>query len=327
MALECRAVRDHEGLKALVPAWWDLWRRSPAATPFQSPAWLLPWWTCFHPGELRIVAAFAGDRLVALAPLYLEDGPQGRRLLPLGMSLSDYLDVLVDPDHADAAGTMLLKASGPDPIHWEELAPDASALRLAAPPGWRDRVEAQSACPVLALPDGIEDLSVAIPARKLRKLRMARNRAERRAIEIEVATIQSAPAMIDHLFRLHGERWNSRGEPGVLAEASVRKFHTLAWPALLEAGLLRLSTLSFDGVVAGVYYGLRRGNYAYAYLGGFDPIFSFESPGTILVGDAIEAAVRDGAKTFHFLRGQEAYKYEWGAVDRWNSRRVMEPRS
>jgi hypothetical protein len=36
---------------------------------------------------------------------------------------------------------------------------------------------------------------------------------------------------------------------------------------------------------------------------------------------AIEQALREGAREFHFLRGQEAYKYGWGAVDRWNQRR------
>jgi len=36
---------------------------------------------------------------------------------------------------------------------------------------------------------------------------------------------------------------------------------------------------------------------------------------------AIEAAIAEGAREFHFLRGREAYKYEWGAVDRWNRRR------
>ena len=31
----------------------ELWRRAPAATPFQSPAWLIPWWRHFGSGELR----------------------------------------------------------------------------------------------------------------------------------------------------------------------------------------------------------------------------------------------------------------------------------
>ena len=31
----------------------ELWRRAPAATPFQAPAWLIPWWRHFGNGELR----------------------------------------------------------------------------------------------------------------------------------------------------------------------------------------------------------------------------------------------------------------------------------
>jgi CelD/BcsL family acetyltransferase involved in cellulose biosynthesis len=73
--------------------------------------------------------------------------------------------------------------------------------------------------------------------------------------------------------------------------------------------------------IAGAYYGFHQQDRAYAYLGGFDPAFEFESPGTILVGHAIAEARREGAREFHFLRGREAYKYEWGAEDRWNQRR------
>jgi CelD/BcsL family acetyltransferase involved in cellulose biosynthesis len=62
---------------------------------------------------------------------------------------------------------------------------------------------------------------------------------------------------------------------------------------------------------------------AYGYLTGFDPTYEFESPGTIVVGYAIETAVREAAREFHFLRGREAYKYHWGAVDRWNRQRVF----
>ena len=37
----------------------------------------------------------------------------------------------------------------------------------------------------------------------------------------------------------------------------------------------------------------------------------------------MEQAVRDGAKTFDFLRGAEEYKHAWGARDRMNRRRVF----
>src|SRR4051794_35890653 len=49
-AVVARVIRRYDELAALEPAWWALWRRSPAATPFESPAWLMAWWRHFSPG-------------------------------------------------------------------------------------------------------------------------------------------------------------------------------------------------------------------------------------------------------------------------------------
>ena len=326
--LRTALVTSEADLHALAPDWWSLWRRCPVATPFQSPAWLLPWWRCFHPGALRVGAVWADETLVALATLYREEGPHGVRLLPLGISLSDYLDGLVDPDHADAAGAALSALwAGPDRdwdrVDWEELAPEACARAVPVPEGWRDESFPQGPCPVLRLPETIEALSGPVPPGKLRKLRMARHRCTRRAGRLETATAGSAPGLLAELFRLHGQRWEARGEAGVLADPLVRRFHDLAMPGLLAAGLLRLTALHLEDRVAGIYYGFAHRDRAYAYLGGFDPAFAFESPGTVLLGHAIEESVRDGAREFHWLRGREAYKYEWGAQDRMSHRRIL----
>jgi CelD/BcsL family acetyltransferase involved in cellulose biosynthesis len=320
--MKAMLVEDAAALEALAPAWWDLSRRCPAATPFQSPAWLLPWWQVFAPGRLCTVAVRDGERLVALAPVYVEDGAYGRRLLPIGIGITDYLDVLLDPAVPDAGGTLARAVADlvPDWESWEleELAPVAAGLGLPTPPGMRDGMFEQSACPVLDL-----TRDDAIPSGKRRKLRMAENRVARRGGQVATVGPEEVPAFLDDLVRLHGARWATRGEDGVLADDPVRRFHALALPRLVEAGLARLSTLTIEGAVAGAYYGLGDGRHAYAYLGGFDPDFAFESPGTILVGRAIAAAREEGADAFHFLRGQEAYKYDWGATDRPNLRRSI----
>jgi CelD/BcsL family acetyltransferase involved in cellulose biosynthesis len=326
-SLIAQTVGDAGALAELAPEWWELWRRAESATPFQSPAWLIAWWRHFHPGELFCVAVRDGTRLVALAPLYIEDGPQGRRVLPVGISISDYLDVLLDPAIEREAGAALVahltsRADAWDGWDLEELAPDAAALRLPRPDACDETSQGQTACPVLALPSAVEDLGTHIPARKLRKLRMARNRAERRG-ETIVRRVDGAdaPVFLQTLFDLHDARWKSRGEDGLLGDARVRRFQEEALPALVAAGFVRLYAVAIGGSVVGGYYGFLHRARAYAYLGGFDPEFAYESPGTILVGHAIEEAVREGAGEFHFLRGREAYKYEWGAVDRWNQRR------
>src|SRR5581483_4230358 len=127
-ALATEVVRDPERLAALAPEWWALWARAPTATPFQSPAWLLPWWRHFSPGRLMSIAVWQHQRLVALAPLYLEENPGGARLLPLGISLSDYLDLLLDPDASAPAAAALAERLAAERAAWrrcdlEELEP------------------------------------------------------------------------------------------------------------------------------------------------------------------------------------------------------------
>jgi CelD/BcsL family acetyltransferase involved in cellulose biosynthesis len=68
--------------------------------------------------------------------------------------------------------------------------------------------------------------------------------------------------------------------------------------------------------MVGGYVGFLHGERAMSYFGGFDPLFAFESPGTILLGHAMERAAIEGARVFDFLRGAESYKYVWGARDR-----------
>ncbi len=320
-------IHDGDDLLRLESAWWDLWRRPPGATPFQSPAWLLSWWKVFHPGTLATVAIHDHERLVALAPLYLENGTRGLRLLPVGIALSDYLDALVDPTHPGAVEAILETIEAD--INWgscsfEELAPGSALLAHFPRRSLNDTTMRQSACPVLTLPDSVEDLGECVPARKLRKLRMARNRAARRkGFSIETVDPPATKAFLDELFRLHGARWRQQGETGVLDEDHVRSFHESAAPALARAGLARMMLVSLEGRIAGAYYGFSHRGKAFAYLGGFDPEFAFESPGTILMGQAVEAAIAEGCCEFHFLRGREPYKYEWGAIDRWSLRRTL----
>ena len=317
---------DMRALRRIEPAWWALWKRVPDATPFASPAWLIPWWEVFAPGRLHAVALWSGDALIGFAPLYVEDGPWGLRLLPLGIGVSDMLDLLLDPDAelAEAAALFGEALRGCDAAVWsaEEAPPGAAILALPDPPGWLSTTDDHSPCPAVTL-DAAGGLLGAVPAGQRRKWRMARHRADRRGWSVTASDAAGLDDTLHHLFRLHAERWNARGQPGVLDDAAVRCFHLTTAPGLLAAGLLRLDVLRIGGEVAGVYYGLRNGRIAMAYLGGFDPTFAFESPGTLLIGAALEDAEATGAQLFSFLRGREGYKYGWGAVDRLNRRRLF----
>ncbi len=320
-------VENTAALDRLAPAWADLWRRARSAPVFLSPAWLVPWWRAFHPGELRIVAVRSGGQLVGLAPLYREDGPLGQRLLPIGISVSDHLDLLVDPDRPEA-GAALLTVCGDDPdwtsLELEELHPRAAALDIAAPDGMDDVVVPQNACPTLSLSGRCDPhgLPIEIPPDRRRKVRRAW-RAAGRLGGLEIEAMDDTEQFVSELARLNSLRWRARGEGGLQADKTLEGFHRDCLPGLLARGLARLRALSIGGKTVAVYYGLRHGATASAYLGGFDPDYAEASPGSILIADAVAEAAQDGATEFDFLRGQEPYKYLWGARDVWNRKRTL----
>ncbi|MER8633899.1 GNAT family N-acetyltransferase [Mesorhizobium opportunistum] len=321
--LRCEIIGDPAQFGALTPHWWKLWEQSSSATPFQSPAWLVPWWHAFAPGELATVAVWHGDDLVGLAPLYLEHGMSGSKLLPVGISLSDYLDVLAVQDVQAAVVAAIAEAILS--VEWSQwilsdLPQNSVGLAIAHPDLKIDAPVNHAACPVLAIA-GDETLAGCVPARRRRQLRRARRAASKRGRIAFSSPRSDHQNFLNQLIRLHDARWAGHGG-GVLANAAVKQFHRLSLPLLDAHGLVRCWLFAIDGTTVGAYYGFHHRGRAYAYLGGFDPAYAEESPGAILIGHAIAESIREGAREFDFLRGQEAYKYGWGAGDRWTMRKL-----
>jgi CelD/BcsL family acetyltransferase involved in cellulose biosynthesis len=140
---------------------------------------------------------------------------------------------------------------------------------------------------------------------------------------IVVGDATNAHELFASLVTLHATRWQRAGGDGVLIDTRVLRFHHAAMPALAAAGLLRLFGLRYRDHYIAAYYGMHRDKRSYAYLVGFDVAHEAFSPGGVLFAHAIEAALKEGAAAFDFLRGSEPYKYLWGARDNNNVRRVL----
>ena len=307
----------------LVPEWRTLWQRLAEASPFQSPEWLLPWWGCFGNGAPLLLTARDDGQLIAVLPLYRLDEAGCRKLLPIGVALSDYLDALVIPGRPGVAAALLdLLADLPDwaECYFPDLPPQAALLAAQSPARLTENRAAGETCPVLVLPGAVAELRNVVPRKTMRDLRQARRRAAS-AGEVEVirAEASTVSGFMHEFFRLHEDRWRRIAGHGVCADPIVREFHLSAAQRMFDAGMLRLYLLRVGNSVAAAYHGFTAKRTAYAYLSGFDPAFAELSPGTQIVAHAIEEAVREGAREFHFLRGGEAYKYAWGAVDRPNT--------
>ena len=315
-------IATYDALRALDGEWQALWDRCPGATTFQRPAWLLPY--CDHLGNGRLAAlAFRSEeRLVGLAPLFpWDDGPV-RVLSLLGAGVSDGVDVLFEPAHAEACAAALSAHLSAAPARWdrcdlEPLRASSPLLAMPAPRACRATCVEEEACPVLPLPVGVSGLAAVVPKETLRNVRRARARVEQQGrLALVTAAGADRASILDALFALHARRWTGQGQPGVLATEAVRAFHRDASAALLAAGALRLHAVTLDGRVLAVLYGFAAHGTASFYLQGFDPEHERLSPGALVVAHAVEEAVRAGDREADFLRGRERYKYLWGAVDR-----------
>jgi CelD/BcsL family acetyltransferase involved in cellulose biosynthesis len=316
-------VTDETGLRDIARDWDSLWLRAPAATPFQSPAWMLAWWNCF--GTSRPVVALASQegRPCGLLACYI----LGEKLLPMGAGVTDYQDVLLSA-RAPAGTTHALLAAvlveghrrGARVFDFPDLPPDAALRQAPTPSGWRERTAETDCCPVLTASGQEADLRRVLPAGRLRDLRQARHRAERAGgWTFETADAAEMDGRFLALERLHTARWRDRGQAGVLTEERVRAFHRSAASALGRVNAARVNVLYIGGALAACCYTLLSSERLFLYLSGFDPRFAFESPGTILLGTMIQRAIEEGRREIHFLRGDEAYKFAWGGTPRMNA--------
>jgi CelD/BcsL family acetyltransferase involved in cellulose biosynthesis len=321
--LDLEEFTTSEELEGLRSEWGALWARANGATPFQAPQWLLPWWRHLGTGELAVLGLRHHGFLVGLVPWLIQRDPftSSRTVVLSGSGVSDYLDALFETGFEASGIERSLRWLEINSNRWDtadlgQLQRTSPLIRLASPANWSDEVVLREPCAVLRLgvePDGF---ARSIPAHQLANLRYYRARAERLgAIEMERGTHATAGAIFADLLRLHRKRWALRGQSGVLADPAVERFHYAAVAEFAALGVLRLYALRIAGRVIAAFYGFMYRRRAYYYLGGFDPEFESISPGTLLIGYAIEQAISEGASEFDFLRGQERYKYLWGAED------------
>ncbi len=85
-------------------------------------------------------------------------------------------------------------------------------------------------------------------------------------------------------------------------------------------GYLQLSFLEIDGQKAAAYLNFDYDNHLWVYNSGLNRDFYSYSAGWVLLGYLLRWANENGRTNFDFMRGDEAYKYRFGAKDRFVQR-------
>ena len=182
---------------------------------------------------------------------------------------------------------------------------------------WTMNLEREDVCPVLTLPDvpDFDGYLATLGKKDRHEIRRKLRRAEA-AGEVRLDDAPDPLRDLDAFIELHQKRWGAEGlfrpTPG---GAASRRFFARLLELLGADGTARLTFLTVGGrrIASGVHLETPDG-YLY-YNGGIDPDARELSPGVLMVARYIERAIAAGKHRLDFLRGDEGYKYGWGAID------------
>jgi len=253
---------------------------------------------------------------------------------------ADYATLLADPAELPGAADALADAfsvASPadlDPAHpepWDVI--DLRRLRLGDPAaealatafgereidaGWTLNLEREDVCPVVHIEPGADlDACLALLPRKERhEIRRKVRRAEAVG-PVELVEPRDPPAELDAFIDLHQRRWGDDGlfpatRGGDQSRRFVRRLFEL-FPSPL--GTVHLTFLEIGGrrVASAIHF--ETADRLLFYNAGIDPAARALSPGVCLTERMLRRAIERGLTRLDFLRGNEAYKYDWGAVD------------
>ena len=273
----------------------------------------------FAPGPLHLLAAQDGaGEWVGLLPLYETPTPEGPVLrLVGGMDIADYLDLIAVAGREEEVWKAMLPAVGD--LGWRAVdlrpvpaaSPTASLLEsLAESAGLRCRIDVEERCPVIELADAWDGYLARLSGKDRHELRRKIRRAEAGRPASRSRGPRRMSALMDGFVALHrlskvgkASSWTSPWR--VLPGARV---------GLAEAGLAALWMLWLEDRPAAALFCLEQAGSVSLYNSGFDPEARALSPGVVLIARTIEDAIARGFRRYDFLRGEEPYKYGFGAA-------------
>jgi CelD/BcsL family acetyltransferase involved in cellulose biosynthesis len=315
VTLATKVIEGEGDADAVRQEWDDL--AVAASRPFCAPAWALAWWRNAAPagGEMRIVTARDGERLVGLAPLWADGSGRRARYETMAAHLSPPAGPLAAPGREGEVAEALSAALA-------EAAPKPASLRLEDQVGEgriADRI-AESwprawvhAAPPAPLPivvlDGHDYESwLATKSSKFRQeTRRLKRRLDDAGGEFELVGGDGVERAVAAFVELHGARWEDRGGSNALVPG-IREMLAEAARELLPNGRLRIYAAGVEGRIIAVNILVAAGEEVCGWNSGFDPEWGRYSPSLLLTLHALADAAGRGEKRLSLGPGGGAYK-------------------
>lgn len=309
--------RDPLQFAALREEWGRLHRHCRTATPFQSHSWLHSWWTSYgRPRRLRVLLVRQDGELIGAAPLMLTHRPLPA-LVPLGGSITDFSDVLLDDNATDAAVTAmavgLRRAARGALIDLREVRPGGAAERLHDCWQGPKRRLADSVC--MELPGvPLAELITRMSTSRGQRTRAYVRKLDALGIEERVVPEHEVPTAVENLLRLHILQWEGRGVTPEHARPRFAAHLKRAGQHMVAGGDAVITEYRLDGEVLAADLKVLSPQLVGGYLFGADPRLRATKADltTMLIRNgAGHATAAGGGGALSLLRGNEANKLPW----------------
>lgn len=317
-----------EALASIKAEWQQLFAVS-GGSPFLAWEWMSAWYGSFANNKTPYILKVLRDgQVIGILPMFMEEkkllGIKFKRLSLMGEGPggADHLGVIARPaDRPDVISAIfdhLRNAHHFDLIRLENLDENSDTVRLLKGlesinngSGLRLSESVSDVCPQIDLTHGWEAVlhqskRAANFKRRLRQLEKLSGFEHR-----SVTSPDETTAAFERFLRLHDMRRIDAGGSELSGHPRLVSFQRSLIPGMARAGLIRFDELWVEGECRSSVYGLDDGQTFYYYNSGFDPGYARQSVGLVLLGLSIKSAVARGCSVYDFLRGGEAYKFDW----------------
>lgn len=195
------------------------------------------------------------------------------------------------------------------PFRLDSLPSEAAepiSVRLAET-GIEHLVRPSEVTAVVDLPGSYDEWLISLAKKQRHEVRrkVRRFEAEFGELSIERHTIDA----LDTFVSMHR---TSAGKKGAFMTESMAGF----FRDLVETAGASINLLVCNGEARAAAFGFETDDGYYFYNSAFDPLAKAASPGIVLLAAMVEAQIERGVSVFDFLKGDERYKFQHGAVAR-----------
>ena len=291
---------------------WTTWAEE-AASPFATLLWLKAWWRAFGEGEPTCIVLRALDGSLRAGGCF-----QRRRGRLVGMA-NDHsgswdLVAATEPDRV-AFYSALARTERQSLVFPLLPSQDAAEAARAAVrrSSYRVATECRRMSPYIELPSTFDAL-LASRSRNLRSQFRRRRLALGRAGQWVLRTAREpddVTAYLEPFLKIEGSGWKTKRRTSILLDRRANVFYRTLATLAASSGMLRLRLLELDGVAIAGDFSLCFGGGEFLLKSGYNTDYATFSPGLVLRGEAIRAAIGDGLRFVDLLGSADPWKLRW----------------